>query len=487
MIGTDASNALEILVVEDDADARANLRDILELDGHQITMAGSAVEALGRRDLVEFSAVILDRKLPDATADDLLPLIRRHAPRASVIIVTGYSDLQGAIAALRQGATDYILKPLNPEALRASLSRIADRRRLTKAKERSEAAFRQLVEAAECMIVIIRPDRSIVYFNPYAARVTGYSIDEVVGSRGESSATQGVRETIGELFDHGLADGGAAIDQRKPLICRDGSSRWIVWKARRLEGYDGAPAFLLVGQDITDLKHAQARALQSERLAAIGQMVTGLAHESRNALQRAQACLEMLAIADQGRPRSLDLISRVQRAQDDLYRLFEDVRSYAAPIRLDRVPLDPVEVWREVWADLEPQRLGRDATIRESIPEDRPTFSVDRFRLGQVFRNLFDNALAACHDPVEIDIHFELVDDHGREAARISIRDNGPGFDPEFAANLFEPFYTTKTKGTGLGLAIARRIVEAHGGRIEAGATGASGAEVIITIPRDDL
>jgi PAS domain S-box-containing protein len=485
MMGMDASNALEILVVEDDADARANLRDILELDGHQITLAGSAVEALGRRDLVEFSAVILDRKLPDATADDLLPLIRRHAPKASVIIVTGYSDLQGAIAALRQGATDYILKPLNPEALRASLSRIADRRRLTRAKERSEAAFRQLVEAAECMIVIVRPDRSIVYFNPYAARVTGYSIDEVVGSRRESKASQGVRETIGELFHRGITD-GSAIDQKKPLVCRDGSSRWIIWKARRLEGYDGAPAFLLVGQDITDLKHAQDRALQSERLAAIGQMVTGLAHESRNALQRAQACLEMLAMADQGRPRSLDLISRVQRAQDDLYRLFEDVRSYAAPIRLDRHPLDPVDVWREAWADLESQRRGRVATIRESIPDERPMFRVDRFRLGQVFRNLFDNALAACPDPVEITIRLDLVEYQGREAARISFCDNGPGFDPESAANLFEPFYTTKTKGTGLGLAIARRIVEAHGGRIEARATGAAGAEVIMTIPRDD-
>ncbi len=95
--------------------------------------------------------------------------------------MTGYSDLQGAIAALRQGASDYILKPLNPDALRASLDRIADRRRLAEAKERSEANFRTLIEAADVMIRICRPDRSIVYLNPFAERLTGYKTADVRG------------------------------------------------------------------------------------------------------------------------------------------------------------------------------------------------------------------------------------------------------------------------------------------------------------------
>ena len=71
---------------------------------------------------------------------------------------------------------------------------------------------------------------------------------------------------------------------------------------RCLPDYDGSPALLIVGHDITELKAAQERALQSERLAAIGQMVAGLAHESRNALQRSQACLEMLALQLEDRP-----------------------------------------------------------------------------------------------------------------------------------------------------------------------------------------
>ena len=122
-----------------------------------------------------------------------------------------------------------------------------------------------------------------------------------------------------------------------PIICRDGSRRWIVWNARYLPDYDDGPAILSVGHDITFLKQAQERALQSERLAAIGEMVTGLAHESRNALQRCQACLEMLALAVRDRPEALDLIDRLQKAQDHLHHLYEDVRGYAAPIKLEKV------------------------------------------------------------------------------------------------------------------------------------------------------
>ncbi len=67
-------------MVEDDADTRANLRDILELDDHRVETAGTAAEALGRGDWSTFSAILLDRRLPDATADELLPRLRGWRP-----------------------------------------------------------------------------------------------------------------------------------------------------------------------------------------------------------------------------------------------------------------------------------------------------------------------------------------------------------------------------------------------------------------------
>src|SRR5947208_1300452 len=116
--------ALTVLVIDDDADTRANLRDILELDGdYRVETAGTIAEALDRDDWSQIGAILLDRKLPDGSAEAVLPRLRQLAPDAAVLIVTGYADLTGAISALRQGAADYILKPINPDALRAGLAR----------------------------------------------------------------------------------------------------------------------------------------------------------------------------------------------------------------------------------------------------------------------------------------------------------------------------------------------------------------------------
>ncbi len=480
-----AMSSIRILVIEDDEDTRINLRDILELDDHSVDLAATAAEATNRDNWSDYAAIILDRKLPDGTAIELLPMLKERAPEASIVIVTGYADLQGAIAALRLGAADYILKPLNPDALRASLGRVAERRRLALAKERSESAFRNLVDAAEVMILILRPDRTIAYFSPYAERLTGYQSNEVLGKDFFSLfLIDQERPSVFEEFQRVL-DGHPTPGYPNRIVCRDGTPRWIVWNSRLLPDHGGGPAILAVGQDITILKQTQERALQSERLAAIGQMVAGLAHESRNALQRSQACLEMLALHVQDRPEALDLIARLQNAQDHLHHLYEDVRSYAAPIRLDRQRVDLGNVLREAWIHLEPQRKGRDVTLHEQVEVRDLHCEADPFRLEQVFRNILENALSACPDPTQIEIKATPAQFEGKDAIRLSLCDNGPGFTPEQRRNVFEPFFTTKTKGTGLGLAITRRIVEAHGGRISLGQGTRPGAEMIIILPRE--
>src|SRR5262249_17990150 len=110
---------------------------------------------------------------------------------------------------------------------------------------------------------------------------------------------------------------------------------------------------------------------------------------------------------------------------------------------------------------------------------------IDPFRLEQVFRNILDNALAACADPVNVTISCAEASLEGRPALCISVRDNGPGLTAEQRQRIFEPFFTTKTKGTGLGMAIAQCIVEAHGGHIGVGASEGRGAEILITLPRE--
>ncbi len=402
---------------------------------------------------------------------------------AAYVIVTGHSDVEGAIAALRLGAADYLLKPINPDALRIRLGRLMEQRRLERAQQRSEALSRQLVEAAECMIVMLRSDLSIAYFSPHAEQLTGYAADEVVGrSFLTLFVPEGDREGVVTRYEKVRA-GSSVRGIEGQVVCRDGSLRWVLKNARALSDYDGSPAILVVYHDITELKLAQDRALQSERLATIGHMCTGLAHESGNALQRIQACLEMLTLKVEDRSDAINRIERIQCAQDDLRHLFDDVKGYAAPIKLERRECDLAAVWRESWAQLDNVRRDRKTDLRERIDGLDLHCGADPFRIGQVFRNIFDNALAASSTSVEIEVRATEARLEGRPAIRISVTDNGPGLSPEQRRRIFESFYTTKTKGTGLGMAIAKRIAEAHGGRIAVG-EGGPGAEIILTLPR---
>jgi PAS domain S-box-containing protein len=269
-----------------------------------------------------------------------------------------------------------------------------------------------------------------------------------------------------------------------PLPTADGATRSIHWSVKAVPTGDDAPAFLVLGHDITELEQAQRQALQMERLAAIGQMSAGLAHESRNALQRSRACLERLRWKLEGQVDALDLVERAQQASDDLVRLYEDVRGYAAPIHLQVRPCDLGETWRDAWAQLTAADGRRAAQLCEEADGVNLGCAADPFRLGQVFRNLLENALAAGGKSTQVHIRCCDALQGGRAAVQVAVCDNGPGLSPEQRQHLFEPFFTTKVRGTGLGLAICKRIVEAHGGTISASNSPEGGAEILITLPR---
>ncbi len=350
-------------------------------------------------------------------------------------------------------------------------------------ERRSEATFRNLVEAAACMIVILRPDFTLVYLSPHGEELTGHAAEAVEGKNYmEVFVPADQREQFRAKICQALAS-QPARGWECPVICRDGSHRWLIWNARRLGDYRGSPAVLAVGQDITPLKIAQERALQSEQLAVVGQMVTMLAHETRNAFQLSQAHLEEVAAEIEDRPETRGHIEQIKKAQGTIQHLFEDIRRYVAPIFLHYELSHLGEVVEEAWAYLAVARRGRQAQLHSEVSEASPYCEVDRFRIEQVFRNLFDNSLAACADPVHIYVRYAEARLSGRPALRISVSDNGPGLNEEQRERIFEPFYTTKPHGTGLGMAIVKRIVEAHGGSVEVGNSG-PGAEICLTLPR---
>ncbi len=225
---------------------------------------------------------------------------------------------------------------------------------------------------------------------------------------------------------------------------------------------------------------AKQQMQQSERLAAIGQMVTGLAHESRNALQRSHACLETLAMEIEDRPDAVRLVQRVQNALDHLHTLYEEVRNYAAPIKLDRQAVSIPKLIMRCWHQLEHKWKPVNSKLRFEMADGLPCDGQwDSLRMEQVLTNLFQNAIDASGDQGEVNCVVlpapdiaELPPADGLPADRpprimIEISDSGPGISIHPPSKIFEPFFTTKTKGTGLGLAISRRAVQAHGGEID--------------------
>ncbi len=244
---------------------------------------------------------------------------------------------------------------------------------------------------------------------------------------------------------------------------------------------NGATQYVLAIRDFRAVQQAQNRLLETERLAAIGETMTALAHESRNALQRMQSCLTLLRLRCSDSVR--ELIDDMEDAQDQLQRLYEEVRSFAAPLQLKRRRCDLYRLIDKTWAQLamqwEPKRLGWNIQRADDVD---PVSRVDATRLGQVFRNVIENAIHASPDDARVVALFENA---AQDTIAITIQDEGPGIPPALRPRVFDLLYTTKQGGTGMGLVIAQRIVREHRGQITV-EDAPIGARVRIVLPRQE-
>ncbi len=357
---------------------------------------------------------------------------------------------------------------------------ISDRRR---AEDRAAGLGRILDDSLNEIYIFDADTLRFVQVNRGARENLGYTMEELVQLTPVDLEREFTAPAFAALLEPLRSGEQTKLNFNTTHHRQDGSS-YDVEVHLQMSTFESRSVFVAIALDVTDRREAEARLLQSERLAAIGQTVAGLAHESRNAFQRSQACLEMLAMELEGHADELELVERIQRALDHLHHLYEEVRDYAAPINIDRQPCVLSHVWRDAWTHLELARQRKRVALREETRAVNLTCAVDWFAMGQVFRNILENAVYSCPDPGEIVISCQAARLIGQPALEISIRDDGPGFEPEAREKVFTAFFTTKTKGTGLGMAIAKRIVDAHGGTIAVGEARSRGAEILITLPR---
>ncbi len=469
----------KILLIGDGHDATASLANILEASAHRVEISSSLPIAMRRRDWRDVLVVVVDsRSLACPANEEVLALLRSTVP-APIIVVPHRLTAECPAAVVRKIANEYSLLTVMPEDLLACVQQIADRREMNRQLAASEG--RQLALSGVIPDTIVRISGAGTIqdvcnqFNSDASIWTPDLIGEDLRSvRLPRAMIEDLAYTISEALTTGVIQ---IFEYAIP-------ARENKWSYEVRVVCCGADEVFAIIRDVTVHKQAVAREMQAERLSAMAQLVAGLAHESRNAFQRSQACLEILAVEVEDRPECLELVQRIERAQKHLHYLYEEVQNYAAPIKLARHVCELPLIWRDTWTHLEAERSQRCVTLREKLASADYRVSVDSNALEQVFRNVLENAIVACSEPGIITIACRPALLTGHDAIEIRICDNGPGFDAATAKSVFEPFFTTKTKGTGLGLAIARRLVEAHGGTIRIGEVSTSGAEIVITLPR---
>jgi signal transduction histidine kinase len=230
--------------------------------------------------------------------------------------------------------------------------------------------------------------------------------------------------------------------------------------------------------------HHEADLVEGQRYAAIQQLVNGLQRQLRNALQRAQACFELVELGISDADERRQMMANVGRALTDLYQTYDQVQAYASPISLTFTLVDLEQFCQTVFDELTGALKDCDASLKFADCGCCIEASLDPIQMRIVLRHLLDNAIASSGPKaaVEIGCCDGMLSD--RAAIELVIRDHGTGFDSAVAGQLFEPFVTTKQRGLGLGLAACRRIVAAHGGEIHARNHPEGGAEVRIILPK---
>src|SRR5947207_1886216 len=237
------------------------------------------------------------------------------------------------------------------------------------------------------------------------------------------------------------------------------------------------------------LHYAQAELAHVTRVATLGELTASIAHEINQPLaavvNNATACVHWLAAhnLEEARQSAEFVIADGHRAGEIIGRIRALVTK--APARKGRVDVNETILEVIALARSEVQNSG--VSLRTRLGDELPLVVGDRIQLQQVILNLMINAIEAMNEVR--DAPRELLISSAKDESQsvlVSVRDSGPGLNPDSLDRLFQAFHTTKPHGMGMGLAISRSIVEAHGGRLWATANLPHGAAFQFTLPIGD-
>jgi len=479
---------VNILMVDDQPAKLLSYEVILADLGENLIKARSASDALSILLKTNVAVVLMDVSMPDVDGFELAELIRQH-PRfqeTAIIFISGvHLTDSDRIQGYRRGAVDYISVPVVPEVLRARISVFVDLYRKTRMLEslnkeleqrvedrtselrKSEAEFRMRAEllevASEAIIMRSMNSDNIEFWNTGAEDLYGWKRDEVMG--------KDMHKLLQTVFPVPRSEIADALQVRRSwqgnLIQTTKSGAQIVIACRKTVNQEGN-AVLEIGRDITAQLRAEEALRETEKLAAMGRVASIIAHEINNPL----AAITNLFYLLRGHPSlSPDARALAEMAEKELQRVSHITRQTLSFYRESKHPISiQIEELLDDVLGLQQRALNSaKITVRKEYSSVAPVngFPVE---LRQVFLNLISNAIQAMPDGGTLGVHIHGTTDwaRNRRGTMISIIDTGSGIQPADAAQLFQPFFSTKaTKGTGLGLWISKGIVQKYDGRID--------------------
>jgi nitrogen fixation/metabolism regulation signal transduction histidine kinase len=356
-------------------------------------------------------------------------------------------------------------------------------RRSQQAVEAERAGLAVILARLSTGVVSLEPDLTVRTANQAASAILGVDLEAAVGSRFDEAISDGA------LFTQFIASvklrlGAEQLDWREQIeLLSDSGKRVLVCACTALPNdVGGAPGVVLVFDDITTL-------LQAQRDAAWGEVARRLAHEIKNPLTPIQLSAERIQRKFAGSMNAEDaqilerathtIVAQVEAMKQMVNAFSEYARApdmHFSRFDLNQLITEVVDLYRVQASAVE---------LKLMLAPNLPAIPADRIRMRQILNNLVTNSLEALEGRTQarVEIETHLAEDGPKQVAEIVVTDNGPGFHRDLIGTVFDPYVTSKPKGTGLGLAIVKKIVEEHGGRIEADNQRMGGARVRIVLP----